>query len=350
MASVPWSPLVGPRGVRGSGLALAAVALTLPVLAGRPVSDLRPPMVVSFSGRSVPIQGSATLRALLVRENATPKAGRLLSLQGRVLRPDAAPPAFIRNGRPATLDQPLGPGDDVELKDGRDSTEAAVTETYQQASGNPQFVMGEGTVTVRRGVLSGEVETVASGTAPGLLTIALTFDDGPGPATNAILDVLRDRGVKATFFAVGRYAAAHPEIVRRELGDGHAVGVHTWDHLRLAGRAEGVVRDQLLRTRDLLNELGAHVTVHRPPYGSFDATTVAGGSALGLRTVIWSSDPKDWRRPGTKAIVDRVLAQARPGAIVLLHDGGGDRGQTVAALPAIIDGLRARGYAFAVLA
>jgi peptidoglycan/xylan/chitin deacetylase (PgdA/CDA1 family) len=138
-------------------------------------------------------------------------------------------------------------------------------------------------------------------------------------------------------------AERHPDLLRRLLGAGMSVGVHTWDHLQLRGRDSDFVADQLLRTIDIIALAGGSPSLFRPPYGSWDSTTIAVAAALQLRTVIWSVNPRDWRRPGTEVITERVLSRARPGSIVLLHDGGGDRSQTVAALPRIVDGLQARG-------
>ena len=174
--------------------------------------------------------------------------------------------------------------------------------------------------------------------------VALTFDDGPDPTwTPQVLDVLASRGVTATFFMVGRSAAAHPDLVRRVAAAGHAIGGHTWDHADLTRTRD--FDGQVDRANDLLASLtGRPVTCVRPPYGASNASVVQRLADRGLTTALWSVDPQDFRRPGAATIAQRALAGLRPGAVILIHDGGGDRSQTVAALPQIIDGVRAAGY------
>jgi peptidoglycan/xylan/chitin deacetylase (PgdA/CDA1 family) len=173
--------------------------------------------------------------------------------------------------------------------------------------------------------------------------VALTFDDGPGPLTGAVLNVLRRRRAPATFFIVGQQLNDFASGLRAELRGGFAVGDHTENHAwlrRLKPTAQfGQIRDEAQRA----GAFGAHYPrLFRPPYGAFNKATIAITRRLRMLIVLWSVDPDDWRRPGAGAIVHRVLGQATPGAIVLLHDAGGPRAQTVAALPAIIDGLRRR--------
>src|SRR5207245_8632166 len=136
-----------------------------------------------------------------------------------------------------------------------------------------------------------------------------------------------------------------PEIVQDQVRRGHVVGGHTWDHIGLAGMSDSTFSSQVDRTDDLLGRLtGQPVRCVRPPYGSYDAAAVTRLGARGIATAMWSVDPRDWSRPGTGTIVNRVLSAVGPGSIVILHDGGGDRSQTIAALPSIIEGIRARGY------
>ncbi|MBV9838756.1 MAG: polysaccharide deacetylase family protein [Solirubrobacterales bacterium] len=175
--------------------------------------------------------------------------------------------------------------------------------------------------------------------------IALTFDDGPSPYTPPIVRLLARMRVAATFFVVGQQLDFFSAGLRDELRTGLAIGDHTENHawlIRLKRPAQfGQVRDAAAR----ISQLGAAFPrLFRPPYGSFDRATLAVLRQLRMLMVLWSIDPSDWRRPGVGPIVSNVLSHARPGAIVLLHDGGGDRSQTLAALPQIINGLRGRHY------
>jgi peptidoglycan/xylan/chitin deacetylase (PgdA/CDA1 family) len=175
--------------------------------------------------------------------------------------------------------------------------------------------------------------------------VALTFDDGPGPYTSQVLSVLEREHVRATFFAIGKMERYFSESTVRQLQDGDVVGDHTQTHpllARLSAREqreelfEGIVRIELVG--------GPRPRLFRPPYGSFNAITMRELHALGLLMVLWSADTGDYQQPGVPVIVQRALAGAHPGAIILMHDGGGDRSQTVGALPEIIHGLRRRGY------
>jgi peptidoglycan/xylan/chitin deacetylase (PgdA/CDA1 family) len=175
--------------------------------------------------------------------------------------------------------------------------------------------------------------------------IALTFDDGPGPYTPQILAALERHDVPATFFEVGvleRYFYASTAAI---VADGDAIGDHTEGHaamsrLSLAGQSR-----QLLAEAAAVERRGARFPrLFRPPYGMWNRTTVALLHRYRMLMVLWTVDTNDYRRPGVKAIVNAALAGARPGAIILLHDAGGDRSQTVKALPQIIAGLRGRGY------
>jgi len=192
-------------------------------------------------------------------------------------------------------------------------------------------------------------EVPGSGVAPGAKVIGLTFDDGPDPTyTPQVLAVLQQFQVTATFFMIGWEVAARPDLVRQVAADGEGIGNHTWNHVDLTTLNPAAWPIQVDQTTALLDSLtGRHVTCLRPPGGHLNPQVDAMLGTRGLTPVVWDDDPRDWTRPGTAAIVRGVLAEARPGAIVEMHDGGGNRSETVQALPAIITGLRAQGYSFA---
>ena len=198
------------------------------------------------------------------------------------------------------------------------------------------------------GVLPGGGAEVVQATG----VVALTFDDGPDPRfTEPILAVLRREHVPATFFVIANQAQAHPGLLRREVGDGHVVANHTYSHLDLTAMPAARAEAEILAGAAVIEGItGRKPALFRSPFGEEVTTRYAGGDALaadlGMHPVRWTDDSGDWRRPGVDSIVDRVLAGASTQTIVLFHDGGGDRSQTVEALPRIIEGLRARGYAF----
>jgi peptidoglycan/xylan/chitin deacetylase (PgdA/CDA1 family) len=174
--------------------------------------------------------------------------------------------------------------------------------------------------------------------------VALTFDDGPSPYTEAFADVLRDEHVHATFFEIGQEIAGREATMRRLLREGNEIGNHTTHHQAFPGYAD------LLTTSGLI-ESATHFRpcLFRPPGGAVDAAVIDSAARARMSTVTWDVDPSDWSTPGSDAVYARVVGAVRPGSIVLMHDGGGTRADTLAALPRIIETLRARGYRFATV-
>lgn len=174
--------------------------------------------------------------------------------------------------------------------------------------------------------------------------VALTFDDGPGPYTPKVLDVLERMHVHATFFVVGKMLEYFSASAVREIEDGDVIGDHTQSHPELAKLSAHDQHEELFEQIARVEVLGApRPVLFRPPYGSFNATTLRQLHALHLLMVLWSVDTGDYEQPGVAAIVERALAGAHPGAIILMHDAGGVRTETIEALPIIIAKLRARG-------
>jgi peptidoglycan/xylan/chitin deacetylase (PgdA/CDA1 family) len=176
--------------------------------------------------------------------------------------------------------------------------------------------------------------------------VALTFDDGPGPYTLAVLRALRRRHVPATFFQVGFSEHWFTVAERAEQHDAQfVIGDHTETHPRLDRLSPAAQAAQIDQQAAVLRAAGVpRPLLFRPPYGTYDRATLALLRRRGMLMVMWSVDSHDYLRPGVGAIIRRVLAGVRPGAIVLMHDAGGDRSQTVAALPRIIDALRRRHF------
>lgn len=182
---------------------------------------------------------------------------------------------------------------------------------------------------------------------------ALTFDDGPNPdATPPILDALRERGVKATFFVLGRHADLWPDIVHRIAEEGHTIGNHGWHHRKLHVRGPSYVRTDLtMGTESIERACGVRPRLFRAPHGFRSPWVSPIAASLGQRTVGWSRGVWDSARPGVDKIVRRTVDWTRPGSIMLLHDGDGydtrgDRRQTAEAVPRILDELLKRGYGF----
>ena len=183
--------------------------------------------------------------------------------------------------------------------------------------------------------------------------VALTFDDGPNPgATPLVLDTLAREKVPAAFFVLGKAAERWPELVRRAASHDHQIGNHGYAHRKLHLQTPSAVRHDLeLGASAIERACGERPRYFRAPHGYRNPWVTSIARSLGQRTVGWTLGIWDSDRPGVDEIVRRVLAGVRPGAIVLLHDGDGydpdgDRLQTALALPAIIEGLRGRGYCF----
>ncbi len=181
---------------------------------------------------------------------------------------------------------------------------------------------------------------------PAAPVVSLTFDDGPHPDyTPRILDILRQYDAKATFFELGMNAERYPEVTRRVVAEGHVLGNHTWDHKRLTQLPDDRFDFEIDHTTQVLQSIsGVEVVCTRPPYGDADARIVQKLAEHGQASVVWSADSRDFEKPGADAIVQHALEGLRPGGIILMHDAGGNREQTIAALPRIIEGIRARGY------
>jgi peptidoglycan/xylan/chitin deacetylase (PgdA/CDA1 family) len=171
--------------------------------------------------------------------------------------------------------------------------------------------------------------------------VALTFDDGPSPYTPRILKILDDKRAKGTFFALGALIRLRAGLMTRAVQRGHELANHTWRHSFYPSYFDLRATSRVMR-----RATGYEPCSFRPPGRAYNRGTVNSASRLGMTTVLWDVDTRDWTNPGSGAIYSTAVNNARPGSIILLHDGGGYRGQTVSALPRIISTLRSRGYRF----
>lgn len=191
-------------------------------------------------------------------------------------------------------------------------------------------------------------ETPTGARAGSADTVALTFDDGPSATyTPQVLDVLAEHRVRATFCLVGSQAQRFPALVRRIVAEGHALCNHSMNHDNLSTWTDERIRAGLAGTTQIIQAAApdAPVRYFRAPYGSW-GRSAAVAAQLGMVRLGWTVDPRDWSRPGVDAIVQAVRTQLRPGGIVLMHDAGGDRSQTVQALDLLLPQLREEGWTF----
>ena len=316
----------------------------------------RASLTVTVAGRSTHVAEGTTLAAAAARFGLHARTGDVFDVNGKVLRAGAVPGRFLVDARPASLAMRLRSGDRITVVDGHDRREPLVRRIVRVSGGrtsDPQFTVSRtpGEQMIVSGALSHKLVSMRfrpSGPARMEKAVALTFDDGPSPRyTPRILATLTKLRVRATFFVIGYLAEQNPDLVRRELQLGMTVGNHSYNHPEVPPFAQlppQLLNDEITLGEQVLARLGAQPRLFRPPGGSTSPQLVRAAAALGQRVVLWSVDPADWR-PGSspKAITKRVLSAVRPGSIVILHDGGGDRTPTLTALPAIVRGIRHRG-------
>lgn len=338
--------------------------------------------------RSIPVDVNGNARMIradtslgkLMRDNGDfgVRPGRLLSISGALIRARGGGPVTcsvngerVPSGRVDDTTLPVGAA--VTLASGSDVTEghavrhvAIPFKVVMNGRGVIQMVTQHGSDGMReiwignrshervdKGVIAQPKDLIVTSIGPrpqGKKVIALTFDDGPGPFSAPILDILKQKGVKATFFDVGQNALQYPKAEQRMLAEGNEVASHSNTHPDMTKLSADAMRQDIRQgLANIRQASGATTKVFRAPYGAFTAAQWLHAADLIDCNVLWSVDTEDWRRPGADRIHDEVLKNAYNGAVVIMHDGGGDRAQDVAALPRIIDDLKAGGYTFVTI-
>jgi peptidoglycan/xylan/chitin deacetylase (PgdA/CDA1 family) len=345
-------------------VAAALVAVAMPSYQAR----------VTVAGASHPVAMGATVSDLVAESVLVPRPGDLLDVTGEVLESGSGgPPVFFVNGKAVLPTERLRDGDRVSVREGGDYIEGTtITETpipielEKVGTGPLVSLESPGVVGVRENVvgeISGKVVStrVAEPAQPMIVrrwvpdpstkVVALTFDDGPWPAqTEQVLDILAEHDVKASFFMVGYLAERYPAIARRVATEGHLVGNHTQNHTVLTRQSAEATRNQIASGSGTLQRVTGVVPAwFRPPGGGMNTRVLSEAQRMKMDLVMWDVDPQDWRRPGVEPMLTNLLSSIGPGSVVLLHDGGGDRSQTVAVLPRLIEELKAQGYLFVTL-
>ena len=265
---------------------------------------------------------------------------RLLAVAAVLLAAAGIGAAYVAysgdDGKPTAQSAPIG---------SRDASAGAGAKAGPELAATPQRGLPKLTATHGDGPLFDVRGRTVERFAPphGNGRVALTFDDGPGPYTAQVLAELRSLHVRATFFVIGRNVKHSPDAVRALRDAGMVVGNHSWSHPNLTKLSLARQRAQVRRTQDLLEAtIGQRPRFFRPPMWAWNRATARAVAEAGLVGVLFSVDTRDWSRPGVTAIVRQALT-AHDGQIIALHDAGGDREETVQALPLIVKGLRARG-------
>lgn len=181
--------------------------------------------------------------------------------------------------------------------------------------------------------------------------MALTFDDGPGPTyTLQISEIFAKNSARCTFFTLGGLVGGHKQILQRVEAQGHEIGIHSWWHASYTGLSSAAIQADIARCRSALDGVvEGPIRWVRPPYGNTNARVKQAINDAGYHVAMWSVDPRDWQSPGSKVVVGRILNAARDGAVVVLHDGGGNRAGTVAAMRTVVPELKRRGFELVTL-
>lgn len=350
-------------------LAITAVVLALALYSIQPVT-------VTVNGVPFETRRGVEILALVDRVGADQlKPGDLVDVEGEVLEQGAGGPArVVADGREVEPGDTVGGTRAVFILPGEDLTEDTEVKLAwkhfsfkRQGDGPVPIVIDPGSAApteITVGTTSGkEASRKDSGASrepsvryaslpksAGKL-VALTFDDGPNSGeTQRILRILQREKVKATFFVLGTNVEKYPGIVARAAAEGHQIAVHSYSHPRFTKSTPEKIQSEIDRCADLVEaETGKRPTWIRPPYGAVDGLVYHEIAKAGFNTALWTVDPRDYSRPGMQKIINRVVFNAHPGMVVLMHDGGGNRAETVSALPGIIGELRDAGYRFVTM-
>ncbi|WP_143803168.1 polysaccharide deacetylase family protein [Olsenella sp. An270] len=335
---------------------------------------------VRVNGTLADVRHDATLEEIIAAQKVEVAPGDLVSVGGAVISEGGgAPFSATVAGRELDAEQIAAfraeGNEEIVFGDGADVTEASHEEERETApkmepyerigaityvaqwgrAGKAVYTVGD---VSGEAVLKEEVEPVQNAVIEsvnptpddGSKVIALTFDDGPSSYTQRYLDILDKYGARATFFCLGSAAAANPDLVKAIEDQGSQVASHTQNHQQLTTLDAATLQSEVTDAFSAISSSGAPATtVLRPPYGDFNNDTWLASGATLSASVIWNLDSEDWRLPGADAIVSNCTNGAYSGAIVLMHDGGGNRDQDLEALPRIIEALQARGYKFVTI-
>ncbi|TML38918.1 MAG: polysaccharide deacetylase family protein [Actinobacteria bacterium] len=336
------------------------LGLALTTLASRPPGTI----LVTVAGTLVRVRHShpTVSDALRAARMGTHDGALLSAVTHQVLDPHHDPTLVLLNGHPAVQATDIESGDGIALVDGVDAVEPVeARQTPISPGGLPPVERTlwrpghAGVADSEVGSVSGEVVTSSRISAPTPAAperanvVALTFDDGPSPQwTPQVLQILLDEGVKGTFCTVGYATQHYPGLVKLERQRGNAACDHTLHHIvTLASRPRSQIHDEIFGQADKLQDvLQESPQLYRPPGGSLSPDVISVAHERGLRVLLWDVDPHDYERPPAPVILQRILDRVRPGSVILMHDGGGDRSQTVAMLRPLIDQLKARGFSF----
>lgn len=324
---------------------------------------------VFINGRKVKLAANTSLSEILAQQRFNCSAGDLVDVEGKVIAKGGGKKAQVLvNGQPAKPAKVIEGNDSIYYKPGSPIVEGLsqdydICQTPVKTSGlrsqsSPPDKDRSYMRVVTKGALSGKVIGEAKVDPPLIFgkktqhikanAIALCFDDGPDPHyTPQIIDILKEKRAPATFFVIGRFAEKYPDLLKLEAKNGFEIGNHTYNHKKISKISLLEVEQELMRTDTVITNITGRKPVwFRPPQLLYTEASAGVIQSHGYNIVLGSIDPSDYLKPPPESIINIAIEQARTGSIVVMHDGGGDRSNTVAALPALIDRLRAAGYEF----
>ena len=342
---------------------------------------LNPPTFnTTINGMTRTVDQGTTLGDLVADGVVTPQPGNLVAVDGEVIEQGKSTP-FTATINGTEIDDPNTPvhkNDTIQINAGTDIMEDYDVKKVEKKP--KQVELGEGAIHAIIPGESGEVEkrtgkisgkTVKEVTKPVVnntyfkynahtgddKVIALTFDDGPWPTTNELLDVLKEYDVKATFFTIGEQIADYPDAMKREVKEGHQIATHSWDHASGSGNGVDMTLmspeeqvEEVTKGQNAIVELtgGETPKAFRSPGGNFRDDLIWTVAPYVSYEIGWNVDTEDWRTPGAQTIADRIMS-AKSGDIVLMHDGGGPRTQTIEALKIALPKMIEKGYKFVTI-
>ncbi len=362
----------GPRISRGAFLKGSAVAVA--AIAGGSWFAWDHSVHVNVNGQDLAVSPNYTMEDLIRRIGFKPARGNYTSVAGRVLKKDEGYEwtAYVNEQRVLPgEDFVIQDGDTIIIQDGDNMLEPHTVEYKEEEphvkfsgplggtiryisqwpqAGKEEMLFGKETGEKAPGQVISKLQdlviTTASVNPKGTDKLcALTFDDGPSKYTAQYLDILKEKGVKATFFQLGENIKQFPEVEKRIVNEGHQVANHSYDHKNLAELSAKDVADEIKSTMELIKEYsGVSTTMFRPPYGSFPNKCWWEAEGYATSSIMWTHDTIDWKLPGPDALHESATKNVQNGSIILMHDGGAPREDNVAALPRIIDTLLGQGF------
>ena len=364
---------------RGFGILVFSLLLGICAL-GALLFWINRPVPVTVNGKAVDVRVGSTLQDVIATQGISVKAGNYVSVSDNVLEAEGGRPFSASvNGRDLSDNEiaayRVAGTEAIDITDGTDVVEEYTATATPIA---PKLVIdGEGntleyvsqwgrngSLETRTGSKSGETADVVAAEPQDCVIkctdlilkgdkklVALTFNDGPAdPYTNQLLDICKERNVHATFFGLTENVKEYADVMHRIKNEGHELGFQTASHIELSEEDTETVRSEIEGGVQAVNQAaGVRPTHLRPPVGTFSEQNWLDSNGMVSAVVRWSADTQDWSLHGSEAIVAYAVDAVHSGSVVLMSDGGGDRSQTVEALPQIIDSLQADGYTFATV-